>query len=188
VFLLHHQADLINRFIDEQRDGLLADCMVQSITELQPLDTGGAVANAVRHFGLKGDFLVTNADTWLGSGVRELVSVRADAMIVVRQSNVSRYGRVEVDAAGFVHAFREKGDSIGADWINAGLCALRAEHFAAWDGNRLSLESDVYPRLLIERRLRAIQLDSDFIDIGVPEDYLRFCGWQESGRESKLCS
>jgi D-glycero-alpha-D-manno-heptose 1-phosphate guanylyltransferase len=188
VFLLHHQAELIDRFIDERREALLAGCTVLSITEPQPLDTGGTVAHAVRHLGLEGQFLVTNADTWLGSGVHELGSVGADAMIVVRQPDVSRYGQVEVDGAGFVRAFREKGESRGEGWINAGLCALRAEHFTAWDGKRLSLEKDVFPKLLAARRLRAVPLDSGFIDIGVPEDYLQFCRWQESGREGKLCS
>ena len=178
VFLLHHQAKLINYYIKEQRDGLLAECAVQSITEPEPLDTGGAVAYAVKHLGLEGEFLVTNADTWLGAGVRELQNTGADAMIVVRHPDVSRYGQVEVDDAGFVRAFREKGESRGEGWINAGLCALRAEHFATWDGNRLSLEKDVFPRLLAARQMKAVPLESDFIDIGIPEDYLRFCCWQ----------
>lgn len=188
VFLLHHQADLINRFVEERRSGLLAQCTVESITEPQPLDTGGAVACAVRQLGLDGEFLVTNADTWLGSGVRELGSAGADAMIVVRQTDVSRYGQVDIDDTGLVRSFREKGESEGAGWINAGMSLLRAEHFAAWDGQRLSLEKDVFPKLLAVRRLRAVPLESDFIDIGIPEDYLRFCRWQESGREGRLCS
>ncbi len=188
VFLLHHQADLVNRFIEERRDGLLAGCAVQSITEPKPLDTGGAVAYAVRKIGIEGEFLVTNADTWLGAGVRELGSVGADAMVVVRQTDVSRYGQVEVDDTGFVSAFREKGESRGGGWINAGICALRADHFTSWDGQRMSLEKDVFPKLLAARLLQAVPLESDFIDIGIPEDYLRFCQWQESGREGSLCN
>jgi D-glycero-alpha-D-manno-heptose 1-phosphate guanylyltransferase len=188
IFLLHHQADLVDRFIEERRDGLLAGCTVQSITEPKPLDTGGAVAYAVRKIGLEGEFLVSNADTWLGSGVRELGSAGADAIIVVRQADVSRYGEVEVDGAGFVSAFREKSDSSGGGWINAGICALRAEHFTCWTGQSMSLEKDVFPKLLAARLLRAVPLESDFIDIGIPEDYLRFCRWQEGGREGRLCN
>jgi D-glycero-alpha-D-manno-heptose 1-phosphate guanylyltransferase len=188
LFLLHHQADLVDRFIEERRDGLLAGCSVQSIIEPKPLDTGGAVAYAVRKIGLEETFFVTNADTWLGSGVCELGSAGADAMIVVRQTDVSRYGQVEVDNAGFVSAFREKAESSGEGWINAGICTLRAEHFANWNGQRLSLEKDVFPKLLAARLLRAVPLETDFIDIGIPEDYLRFCRWQESGREGRLCN
>ena len=188
IFLLHHQADLIDRFIEERRYSLLAGCTVQSITEPKPFDTGGAVAYAVRKIDLKGEFLVTNADTWLGSGIYELGTAGADAIMVVRQKDVSRYGEVEVDDAGFVSAFREKSVSRGSGWINAGICLLRAEHFTYWNGQRMSLEKDVFPKLLAARLLRAVPLESDFIDIGIPEDYLRFCRWQEGGREGRLCN
>lgn len=187
VFLLHHQADLIERFLDDQREGALRACQVQAIVEPTPLDTGGAVAYAVRKLGLEGEFLVTNADTWLGGGVRELQRAGADAMAVIGQPDVSRYGQVEFDAGGRVQAFREKGDASGQGWINAGRCVLRAGHFEAWDGQRLSLEREVFPRLLAAGSLRAVPLDSDFIDIGVPEDYERFCLWQQGGREGRLC-
>ena len=118
----------------------------------------------------------------------ELGSAGADAMIVVRQPDVSRYGGVEVDGAGFVSAFHEKSESSRGGWINAGICALRAEHFTCWSGQRMSLEKDVFPKLVAARLLRAVPLESDFIDIGIPEDYLRFCRWQGSGREGRLCN
>lgn len=187
VFLLHHQADLIVQFLDERRDSLLAGCTVESVVEPEPLDTGGAVAHAVGQLGLDGEFLVTNADTWLGAGVRELAQAGADAMIVVRQPDVARYGQVEFDEQGCVTAFREKGAAGGAGWISAGMCALRATHFQQWDGRRLSLERDVFPGLLAARALRAVPLESDFIDVGIPEDYERFCRWQQGGRKGGLC-
>ena len=187
VFLLHHQPELIECFIEERRSTLLASCEVKSIIEPQPLDTGGAVANAVRQLGLDGEFIVTNADTWLGSGVRELTNAGSDTMVVVRQWEVSRYGLVDIDA-GFLCGFREKVESMGAGWINAGMVLLRAEHFRKWNGQRLSLEKDVFPELIAARQLKVLPLELDFIDIGVPADYLRFCRWQESGREGSLCN
>jgi len=36
--------------------------------------------------------------------------------------------------------------------------------------------------------LRAIPLKTDFIDIGVPDDYHRFCRWIEAGRQVPLCN
>lgn len=188
VFLLHHQADLIDRFIKERHSSLLVNCEVKSIIEPQPLDTGGAVAYAVKQLGLEGEFMVTNGDTWLGSGVRELANAGPNTMVVVRQEEVSRYGLVDFDNAGFVCGFREKGESRGAGWINAGMGLFLAEHFRKWNGQRLSLEKDVFPELLAGRQLKVLPLESDFIDIGVPADYLRFCRWQESGREGSLCN
>jgi D-glycero-alpha-D-manno-heptose 1-phosphate guanylyltransferase len=188
VFLLHHQAELIDRFIEERRSTLLASCEVKSIVEPRLLDTGGAVAHAVRQLALDGEFIVTNADTWLGSSVRALTNAGSETMVVVRREEVSRYGLVDIDDKGFVCGFREKGESTGAGWVNAGMGLFRAEHFRKWDGQRLSLEKDVFPKLLSARQLKALPLRSDFIDIGVPADYLRFCCWQQGGREGSLCN
>ena len=187
IFLLHHQAEHVRQFLEKNRQELFHGCLVRSIVEPQPLDTGGAVAYAVQCLGLKGEFLVANADTWLGSGVRELIVAGADGMAVARQADVSRYGQVDFDGAGFVSAFREKGASKGAGWINAGLCVLGAKHFAAWGGQRLSLEKEVFPTLVEKRLLRAVPLESEFIDIGIPEDYRRYCRWQSLNRQGSLC-
>ena len=186
VFLLHHKADLIEQFLQERQRGILKGCRVELITEPHPMDTGGAVAYAVRKLGLEGEFIVTNADTWLGSGVHKLCVTGADAMILVRHGDVSRYGVVEIDGEGLVSAFCEKGNRRGGGWINAGMGIFKAEHFKEWDGQRLSLENDIFPKLLAERRLKAITLESDFIDIGIPEDYWRFCQWKQSSGEFSL--
>lgn len=188
VFLLHHQADLVEGFLERSKSDLLSRCLVRSVTEPTPLDTGGAVAYAVRQLNLDGEFLVANADTWLGGGIRQLGEAGADALLVVSQPDVGRYGQVEFDPGNRVTGFREKGDSRGSGWINAGMCLLKAAHFREWQGERLSLEQAVFPRLLSDRSLKAVPVRTDFLDIGVPEDYERFCRWQTGGREERLCN
>lgn len=187
VFLLHHQANQITDFLDTVKSGLLKDCEVVSLVEPAPMDTGGAVAYAVRELGLDGDFLVTNADTWLGSGIRELTASHAPAMAVIRLDDSSRYGQVQFDDSHRVTAFTEK-NALGAPgWINAGLCRLRADMFDNWDGSRFSLERQTFPELVQRGELRAVAIEPDFIDIGIPEDYQRFCRWIEAGRKGTLC-
>ena len=187
VFLLHHHADQITGFLDTVKNGLLKDCEVVSLVEPAPMDTGGAVAYAVRELGLDGDFLVTNADTWLGSGIRELTASRAPAMAVIRLNDSSRYGQVQFDDSHRVTAFTEK-NALGAPgWINAGLCRLRADMFDNWDGSRFSLERQTFPELVQRGELRAVAIEPYFIDIGIPEDYQRFCRWIEAGRKGTLC-
>lgn len=187
VFLLHHQADQITGFLDTVKNGLLKDCEVVSLVEPAPMDTGGAVAYAVRELGLDGDFLVTNADTWLGSGIRELTVSRASAMAVIRLDDSSRYGQVQFDDSHRVTAFTEK-NALGAPgWINAGLCRLRADMFHNWDGSEFSLERQIFPELVQRGELRAVAIEHYFIDIGIPEDYQRFCRWIEAGRKGTLC-
>jgi NDP-sugar pyrophosphorylase family protein len=182
VFLLHYGATEIEKFIDDRRDSLFSECLVKSVTEPEPLGTGGAVAYAVDRLRLAGPQLIVNADTWIGSGVPELIENRTDSLAIVWQSNVSRYGRVKVDNSGFISAFCEKSNCLEPGWINGGLCLLRAEHFSGWNGKPLSLETEVFPRIISTSRLKAVPLKTDFIDIGVPRDYLRFCRWQSRGR------
>lgn len=187
VFLLHHQADQITGFLDRAKNGLLKDCEVISLVESAPMDTGGAVAYAVRKLGLDGDFLVTNADTWLGSGIRVLTASRAPAMAVIRLDDSSRYGQVQFDDIHQVTAFTEKNALGTPGWINAGLCRLRADIFDNWDGTRFSLERQTFPELVQRGELRAVVIESDFIDIGIPGDYQRFCRWIEASRKGTLC-
>jgi D-glycero-alpha-D-manno-heptose 1-phosphate guanylyltransferase len=42
--------------------------------------------------------------------------------------------------------------------------------------------------LVQSRHLTAVPLQTDFIDIGVPADYHRFCRWVANGRQNPLCN
>lgn len=186
IFLLHHQAGLIEDFLQsEATSGLLHGCKVQTMTEAQPMGTGGAVAHAVQQLHLKSSFLVANADTWLGSGVTALASTPASAIAVLRVENTERYGRVET-AASKIAAFAEKQDSAGPGWINAGMYHLDAALFTTWDGEPFSLERVLFPPLAAAGQLHALPLQTEFIDIGIPADYFRFCRWIESQKADAL--
>lgn len=186
VFLLHHQADLIIEFVDSIKHDVLQDCEIQYVLESIPLDTGGAVANAIKDLNLLGDFLLTNADTWIGSGVADLLGGPSPSIATVDMTNASRYGRLELDEFSNITAFVEKSEQSKPGWINAGLCKLSVDFFLPWNGSAFSLEKETFQRLVDEGEVRAIKLQTDFIDIGVPEDYLRFCLWVKGGRLGKL--
>lgn len=186
VFLLHHQADAIVNFLEREKNGLLLDCRVRWVVEPKPMDTGGAIANAVRHLGLQGDFIIANADTWIGTGAKRLSEFSAPIIAVIRLQNPSRYGRVDFDSGMTVTAFDEKGDIRTPGWINAGLGLFNVELFEDWDGAPFSLERDCLPQLVERRVLKAFQIETEFIDIGVPDDYRLFCQWIASGREGDL--
>ncbi|MFT6435896.1 MAG: NDP-sugar pyrophosphorylase family protein [Candidatus Azotimanducaceae bacterium] len=186
VFLLYHKSDHIIEYIDSIKHELLAKCEVEYVIEKYPLDTGGAVANAVAELQLSGDFLLTNADTWVGAGIIELSKGPTPSIAAVEVDDASRYGQLELDESSNITAFNEKAQIAKSGWINAGMCKLSVNEFIAWDGKAFSLEKDTFPRLIGEGGVRAIRLHSDFIDIGIPTDYLRFCNWVESSYQGKL--
>ena len=190
AFLLHHRADLIIGFLQrEKKMGVLKDCEVRCIVEPTPMDTGGAVAYAVEELGLAGDFLVTNADTWLWASIAKVKQVKAPAMAVVKLSDVARYGCVKFDVQHRVTEFQEKcSNNTGAVWISAGLCHLNAASFKDWDHMPFSLERVTFPAMVERGELKAVPLLSDFIDIGVPDDYFRFCHWIAADRKGTLWS
>jgi NDP-sugar pyrophosphorylase family protein len=58
--------------------------------------------------------------------------------------------------------------------------------FREWDGRPFSLERELFPKWVRAGQLGAVHLETDFIDIGIPEDYFRFCRWIESKKVGVL--
>lgn len=183
IFLLHHQAEQIITFLYAQRNDLLKDCQVGWLVEPTPLGTGGSIAHAVKALELGDNVLVINADTWLGGGIDAMLRSTAPAIAVVNVMDVSRFGQVHFEFGNRVSAFSEKIGHCSPGWISGGLNFLSVELFRDWDGNSFSLELDLFPRLVTAGQLTAVPLQTDFIDIGVPDDYHRFCRWVASDRQ-----
>lgn len=185
--LLHYEATQILTMMDAMtKCGEIDDMQVHTVIEDKPLGTGGAVANAIRKYGIEESFLVTNADTWISSGIRELANTSPCAIAVVKVPNAQRYGAVRF-SAGTILDFSEKGDSVGAGWVNAGLYHLMPSIFEQYNQDiGFSLERDLFPTLVAGGDLIAVPLDTDFIDIGIPEDYFRFQKWIESEKTHDL--
>jgi D-glycero-alpha-D-manno-heptose 1-phosphate guanylyltransferase len=186
IFLLHHHADAVINFLDSEKNKLLKDCDVQYIVEPEPMGTGGAISYALERLAFKGDFLLTNADTWLGLGLVEIMEVDSPAILVVKVEDVGRYGEVIFDHGNLITKFIEKGVSQNSGWINAGICRMNTSYFEGWNCRPFSIEQATFQRLVLEHCLRAVPVDTDFIDIGIPEDYGHFCRWVESGKRVRL--
>jgi D-glycero-alpha-D-manno-heptose 1-phosphate guanylyltransferase len=186
VFLLYHQSPLIIEFLKSKQNNLLKDCQVDWLVEPEPMGTGGAVAYAVEQLNLSDDFLLTNADTWLGNGIKQVLAASSPAMAVVKVADASRYGWVEIDKLNTVHAFHEKATDNAPGFINAGLSLLHTDLFKGWDYKPFSLEQKLFPSWAKSGILKAVLLHLDFIDIGIPEDYFRFCRWIESDKKHQL--
>lgn len=177
VFLLHYEADqIINFLISAEFSSSTLDLNIRYIVETEPMGTGGAVKYALENYVIDGNFLVANADTWLGIGVEELITLSAPSIATVSVSNVSRYGEVNIKN-GFIESFSEKRPTDQKGQINAGMYLLSAESFKQCTETHFSIEAAVLPKLIAEKKLRATVLECDFIDIGIPEDYKAFCEW-----------
>jgi len=186
VFLLYNQSESIIEYLEKIMKDEFKNCKIKWIVEPRKLDTGGSVAHAVSRLNLKNNFLLTNADTWLSRGIFEIQSCLSPAIVIIKKENTNRYGNVLFDKNFIVREFREKEINNNSSWINAGLYLLNANLFEDWNGLPFSLEKECFIDLIKAKQLNVVPINTEFIDIGIPKDYLRFCEWHASGKVGKL--
>lgn len=186
AFLLHYQADQIINFLREHEENLLLDCEWSTIIEPTPLGTGGAIANAIKELNLQGNLLIANADTWVGNSLKVMATSHPPSIGVIQVNDTQRYGAIKFNKNQIIKEFTEKQDVKENGWINAGIYHLEAASFLQWNGLPFSLEQDFLPNLIKHKEVKAVPLETEFIDIGIPKDYKRFNQWIESGRSFQL--
>ncbi len=144
--------------------------------EHEPRGTGGALKLAEPL--ISDPVLVLNGDSyieWDLVPVLELFKTKDADLVIVLQTvaDVTRYGSVALDQDGRVTQFVEKGVAAGPGLINAGVYLLRKQIVRGLPaGTAISLETDVFPRLL-DRRVYGLVCTGLFIDIGIPDDLNR---------------
>jgi len=180
VLSLGYMADVVRNAIR----GFNIDASIDCVVESHPLGTGGAILLAMLEANL-GEALVVNGDTFIDADLNPmLVPLRendAACVAVVEIADRSRYGGVELRDSTVV-GFTEKGRG-GKGLINAGLYRVCRDAFTNFaPGSSFSMETQVMPALVTAETLRAEPLVGEFIDIGVPEDYWRFCARHGSSK------
>jgi NDP-sugar pyrophosphorylase family protein len=164
---------------DATIDGLSDDLMIDVSIEARPLGTGGALRHAQSH--ADGPFFLLNGDTYLDFDAAGMVERHRNTqalvtMAAVERPDCRRFGSIDADSEGVLRGFREKRESVGKGWINAGVYLMQPDimSFIA-DGRSVSLEGEVFPRLVSEgRRVVIAGQQGEFFDIGTPESLREF--------------
>ena len=165
IFALNYKSEVVIDYLNFHRSGFLANCKVEYYVEKKPLGTGGAISHILSLASIKDEFYRLN----------EIKHLEANVIALVNVLNSSRYGKVEINSDDVITKFIEKGEDLGEGLINAGFYKFNKNLFENWNKICYSLESDFFPLLLNQKKLRGYVLNTDFIDIGVPKDYLQFC-------------
>lgn len=175
VLALGHKAEAV---LDALRMPWAQALKIDVVIERNLLGTGGAARLAMDESGLD-EALIANGDTFLGGSMASMLAPlgvkdgELMRMALVKVSDRTRFGGVEINAAQCVEAFLAKGQ-IGAGLINAGLYRIHRRAFDGQAPGNFSMETQVIPRLLDASALQARELAGPFIDIGVPDDYRLF--------------
>ena len=150
---------------------------VAVLIEPEPLGTGGAIRFAQQQDALTDTFFVINGDTYFDVNLADLAQLAASApqavaSIALRQMpDTGRYGLVVCDGERITDFAARPATQGQPGTVNGGIyCVTRA--IADWIGpGMVSLEADVFPRLVAQGLARARVYDAPFLDIGVPDDY-----------------
>jgi len=171
ILALGYKREIIETWIAGYETSLL----ISSITEDSPLGTGGAVKQALSK-ATQSSVFVFNGDSYLGLDYQALLKCHIDkkalATIALKQMyRFERYGRVEIDDYARIVRFGEK-QYCEAGLINGGVYVLNRNALEIFP-DKFSLEKDFFEQKACTGKLIGFPTDGYFIDIGIPEDYLR---------------
>jgi D,D-heptose 1,7-bisphosphate phosphatase len=172
VLLVGHRKEAI---VDHFGDGSGFGVTIEYSVEEELLGTGGAFLQALERFPCE-TFVLANGDTYfpvpLGSLLARSRSEPGSVWLAAKLvRKPDRYGTIAVDDRGEILSFREKNPRLDEGFINGGVYCGVSSVFEGRAVLRCSMETDLFPRLLSERRLRCLAFGEPFIDIGVPRDF-----------------
>ena len=172
VFLTGYKSEYIEEYFKNLPNS-------KFIKEKVALGTGGAILNAYKY--LNNEFFVINGDTFfdIDFSILENFGKQKSCTLALRYSNnIARYGFVEISDNFEITSFTEKSnlpDDRIDGYINGGIYYLTKDvltkYAAEFNNQFISLETEIFPKLLEENKLYGLPLGGCFIDIGIPEDY-----------------
>jgi D-glycero-alpha-D-manno-heptose 1-phosphate guanylyltransferase len=172
IFALGYKSEQIEAFVNQY----LSDGSYVFSNEEEPLGTGGAIYKACDLVS-SSDTIILNADTFFGISFSNLAIIhelrKAACTIALKPMKAfDRYGAVDINNQ-IVTGFSEK-KYHEAGLINGGVYALDKDSFLQKKFPRIfSFEKDYLEMEYRSRQILGMISEAYFIDIGIPEDYLR---------------
>ena len=174
-----HKADVLETYLASRpADGL----RIRLSREPEPLGTGGAL-RYIEPLLTSDPVLVFNGDSltphlkfstqWKNvSGffhTMEEMFPHCGKLFATPIQDPGRYGTVEFGADGFVTAFREKAERESGH-VNTGIYLLPRELIAAIPAGRaVSIETEIFPALVAQKKLAALPAPPPLLDMGTPD-------------------
>ncbi|MBI5560800.1 MAG: NTP transferase domain-containing protein [Deltaproteobacteria bacterium] len=177
ILLTGYMGDFIERYYRERNCGL-------SFTisrEKELLGTAGAIKNAQMLIQSR-TFICLNGDSICGVNLKDFIKFHAEqqalATVVLNKRGAppqyyNDYGAVRLGHGGRITNFGEKTSAKGG-YVNCGIYAFERPFLSLIPGGKkLSLERDIFPRL-IEKAVYGWVTAARFFDIGTPERFSLF--------------
>lgn len=151
------------------------------VHEVEPLGTGGALANVADH--LTDDFLVFNGDIISSIDIKSLIDFHREkggvgTIALWEVENPEAFGIVQLDEDGRITMFKEKprGNEIVSHKANAGVYVLNESVLDDVPAEKVvSLEREVFP-VQVRKGLFGFGFEGYWVDCGTTENFLSASG------------
>ncbi|MBS1638599.1 MAG: nucleotidyltransferase family protein [Bacteroidetes bacterium] len=173
IFSLGYKSEAIVDFISTH----FSNINFQLSIEEEPLGTGGAIKLACKK-ATQQNIIVTNGDTLFKVNITALSTLHetenASCTLALKpMQNFERYGVVEIDETNRISSFREK-QYYKTGLINGGVYALSVNDMLHTNlPEKFSFEKDYLENFYQTKNMKGFIQDGYFIDIGIPDDYLK---------------
>lgn len=175
ILSVGYLAEKITAFYGNNYNGL----ELSYVTEDTPLGTGGGIRLALEQSPDR-MLLVLNGDSFFDVDLHEFYNLHtqesAQCSLALRKvENAARYGTVETDTHNRITSFQEKSGLQKEGRINGGVYILDRELYlgATPAATNFSIEKDFFEKHLAGCIIKGFEFKGYFIDIGIPEDYLK---------------
>ncbi|EAI7179036.1 D-glycero-D-manno-heptose 1-phosphate guanosyltransferase [Campylobacter coli] len=168
ILAVSYKYEVIKEYFKDEFLGI----KIKYSIEKEPLGTGGAIKEALKI--IKNETYVLNGDTFFGIDLSKLKLNGSKICLALKQMNdFDRYGTVNVNEQGIVTSFEEKVFK-KQGLINGGIYLLKKDIF-----DEFSLEKKFSFEEFLQENYKSLKIqtqifDDYFIDIGIPEDYIKF--------------
>lgn len=157
------------------------NCEIEYAVEHTPLGTGGGMLLAIPLLKSDKPFLVLNGDTFFKVSLQEFLAFHKKqnsdwTLALFKADTPDRYGRIGLGKEGKVEGFSSSKAQVG-DSASGGIYLISPDSLKnlPWKaGDNISIESKLLPEFLgCGGRCYGVHFAQEFIDIGLPDDYLR---------------
>lgn len=163
---------LAEHFSGYFKDGKKLGVNIQYSIEEEPLGTGGALKNAEKK--IEKDFIALNGDTYLPIDYKKLIEsykAKKKKGVVVLYDNHEKIAEnnISLGEDNLVTAY-DKNSSIGMNYLDAGVGVFNKSILSLIPKKRkVSLEVEIFPKLIKRKELAGYATSQRFYDIGTPE-------------------
>ncbi|XP_064486797.1 mannose-1-phosphate guanyltransferase beta-A-like [Ornithodoros turicata] len=176
ILAVSYRAELLEKEIKAEEKKLGVKITLSQ--EEEPLGTAGPLALA-KHL-LTNDnepFFVLNSDVICDFPFKEMVNFhkhhgKEGTIVVTRVEEPSKYGVVVYDEVGRIERFVEKPQEFVSNKINAGLYIFSPAILHRIEVKPTSIEKEVFPAMVKDNEIYAMELQGFWMDVGQPKDFL----------------